>query len=128
MFAHERQKEILKWINVKSRAEFMELEAAFSFSPATLRRDLAVLESRHQIIRIHGGMLAANASLGEPDLGCGGLVLVLRGPQEPRDLVVGDGGQFLSINNSDRSGCPHQARRMSWPGYRNITRQEWPRH
>lgn len=66
MFAHERYQIILDLLEKNRRMEGRELLAALSISPATLRRDLAHLESADRLVRVHGGIVHPSAVKGEP--------------------------------------------------------------
>jgi DeoR/GlpR family transcriptional regulator of sugar metabolism len=57
MFAQERHNEIRKIVRAQRRIDFLALQRRVKVSPATLRRDLAELEERGEIIRVHGGVL-----------------------------------------------------------------------
>jgi DeoR family transcriptional regulator, fructose operon transcriptional repressor len=63
MFAEERQKQILQYINEHTRASVAELTSVFHVSEATIRRDLKELEEGGLLRRTHGGALA-NQSVG----------------------------------------------------------------
>jgi DeoR family transcriptional regulator, fructose operon transcriptional repressor len=57
MFAQERHNEIRKIVRKQRRIDFPALQHRVKVSPATLRRDLAEMEERGEIIRVHGGVL-----------------------------------------------------------------------
>lgn len=57
MFARERHGEIRRIVRANRRINFADLQRALRVSPATLRRDLAELESAGEVIRVHGGVL-----------------------------------------------------------------------
>lgn len=57
MFAPERSNFIKTVVSKHRRMTFAELQEYVKVSPATLRRDLAQLESTGDIIRVHGGVL-----------------------------------------------------------------------
>lgn len=57
MFTPERQNAIKKIVRKHRRIHFTALERLVKVSPATLRRDLADLEQRGEVIRVHGGVL-----------------------------------------------------------------------
>ncbi|HEY1789818.1 MAG TPA: DeoR/GlpR family DNA-binding transcription regulator [Verrucomicrobiae bacterium] len=57
MFTPERQNAIKKIVRKHRRIHFTALERLVKASPATLRRDLADLERRGEVIRVHGGVL-----------------------------------------------------------------------
>ena len=55
MHAEEREKVIVEAMRGTGFVTYRELEAMLDASPATIRRDLARLEDRGQIVRVHGG-------------------------------------------------------------------------
>lgn len=57
MFTPERQNAIKRIVRKHRRIHFAALERLVKVSPATLRRDLADLEQRGEVIRVHGGVL-----------------------------------------------------------------------
>ncbi len=57
MFSPERQNAIKRIVRKHRRIHFAALERLVKVSPATLRRDLADLEQRGEVIRVHGGVL-----------------------------------------------------------------------
>jgi DeoR family transcriptional regulator, fructose operon transcriptional repressor len=57
MFTSERQNAIKRIVRKHRRIHFAALERLVKVSPATLRRDLAELEQRGDVIRVHGGVL-----------------------------------------------------------------------
>lgn len=57
MFTPERQNEIKRIVRKHRRIRFAMLQRLVKASPATLRRDLAELEDRGDVIRVHGGVL-----------------------------------------------------------------------
>lgn len=57
MFTPERQNAIKRIVRKHRRIHFAALERLVKVSPATLRRDLADLERRGDVIRVHGGVL-----------------------------------------------------------------------
>jgi len=65
MFAQERHREILDLVLQKQRLTVAEVESALGTSPATTRRDLAEMEKRGLIVRVHGGVLHPDALRGE---------------------------------------------------------------
>jgi len=66
MFAHERHTAILALLEKHRRLEVQELLGMVAVSPATLRRDLAYLESADLLVRVHGGVLHPSEVAGEP--------------------------------------------------------------
>lgn len=59
MHAEERENAILNALQRTSFVTYRDLESALEASPATIRRDLARLESEQKLIRVHGGAKAA---------------------------------------------------------------------
>jgi DeoR family fructose operon transcriptional repressor len=57
MFAQERHHAIKEIVRKHRRMNFVDLQRLLKVSPATLRRDLAELETSREIIRVHGGVL-----------------------------------------------------------------------
>lgn len=53
-----RRKNIVELIKNKQSAKLAELQAHFAVSEATIRRDLAILEGKGVLARIHGGAVA----------------------------------------------------------------------
>lgn len=68
MFAQARQTEILKFLREHQRLGFSELQELTGCSPATLRRDLTLLEEQNLLVRVHGGVLHPDAVAEEPSL------------------------------------------------------------
>lgn len=66
MFAEERRRRILNYINEHSRASVTELTSVFHVSEATVRRDLKELEEEGLLHRTHGGALAFQSVSFEP--------------------------------------------------------------
>ena len=60
-----RHEQILERLARRKRLSFAELERAVKASPATLRRDLAELERRGRLLRVHGGVVQPEAILAE---------------------------------------------------------------
>ncbi len=57
MLSVQRQKLILEYLTTRKLAQVVELSSAFDVSQATVRRDLAQMENKGIIRRIHGGAL-----------------------------------------------------------------------
>lgn len=55
MANHERHKRILKLLSEAGEASVQELASWLGASPATLRRDIKLLDISHQLVRVHGG-------------------------------------------------------------------------
>ncbi len=66
MFAQERQQIILRALQDRSPLTVPALEKLVKASPATVRRDLAFLESLGRIVRTHGGVMNPEKANGEP--------------------------------------------------------------
>jgi DeoR/GlpR family transcriptional regulator of sugar metabolism len=58
-FSPERRDEIAQLIEQHGRASTAELSSRFGVSEVTIRKDLSVLESVHQVVRTHGGAVSA---------------------------------------------------------------------
>ncbi len=65
MFAEERHKKLLSILGMKGEMTVPEIEAELRVSPATVRRDLTLLERLGKIIRTHGGAMHPSVSEGE---------------------------------------------------------------
>lgn len=68
MFAHMRHRQILDLLAEKRRIKVADLNQLVGASAATIRRDLAAMESQGLCVRVHGGVLHPDAALGEPHL------------------------------------------------------------
>ena len=55
MHASQRESLILSALEARSFVTYRDLEARLDASPATIRRDLARLEAKGRITRVHGG-------------------------------------------------------------------------
>jgi len=64
--APERQKRVLEIIRQRNAVRVDELCEALSVSPATIRRDLEILEGDGAVRRVHGGAVDGHARLDEP--------------------------------------------------------------
>jgi DeoR/GlpR family transcriptional regulator of sugar metabolism len=62
VFAHERREHIVRMIEEHSRARVSSLADQFGVSAVTIRKDLAVLEAAHRVVRTHGGAVAIDQS------------------------------------------------------------------
>lgn len=69
MFAHERQEKILSLLAKHRRMEVQTLIGILGVSAATLRRDLALLDRKDRVVRVHGGVYHPGAVTGEPSFG-----------------------------------------------------------
>jgi quinolinate synthetase A subunit len=65
MHASEREEAILAALRPTGFVSYRDLEASLGASPATIRRDLARLESAGRISRVHGGARTVSADGGE---------------------------------------------------------------
>ncbi len=65
-FAPERLERMLAMIRERRAVRLSELCAALGASPATVRRDLARLEARGRVRRVHGGAVSVESRLDEP--------------------------------------------------------------
>ncbi len=81
MHASEREEVILAALSPTGFVSYRDLEASLGASPATIRRDLARLESEGRISRVHGG---ARAVVESDDAG---LVLSLKGTPFDKSLA-----------------------------------------
>lgn len=66
MFAHERYASIAELVARKQRMTVTALQKALKISSATLRRDLAEMEKRGMVVRVHGGVVHPQSLRGEP--------------------------------------------------------------
>jgi DeoR family fructose operon transcriptional repressor len=69
MLAHERHERILALLEKRRRLEVGALLDLLGVSAATLRRDLAVLDQKDLIVRVHGGVFHPGAVMSEPSFG-----------------------------------------------------------
>lgn len=65
MIAHERHQLILSLLREHSPLKVPELEQRLRASPATVRRDLTLLEQLGKIVRTHGGLMHPDDATGE---------------------------------------------------------------
>lgn len=65
MFAHERHKKIIAALESRPSLSLSALEKLLGASPATIRRDLTLLEKLGKLIRTHGGVLHPGQAQGE---------------------------------------------------------------
>jgi len=68
MFAEERKKKLVEYINEKRSVIVPELCEAFSVSGATIRNDLRELDDTGLITRTHGGAIRKTRTGYEPDI------------------------------------------------------------
>lgn len=69
MLAHERQEKILALLEKHRRMEVQALRDMLGVSSATLRRDLACLDQKDRVVRVHGGVFHPGAVTREPSFG-----------------------------------------------------------
>lgn len=67
IFAEERKKRIVEYINIHSKATVSELCGQFHVSQATIRNDLKALASDKLISKVHGGAIANHEALLEQE-------------------------------------------------------------
>lgn len=65
-FAPERLERLLALVRERRAVRLAELCRALGASPATVRRDLAQLEARGRLRRVHGGAVSVESRLDEP--------------------------------------------------------------
>ncbi|MDD3138781.1 MAG: DeoR/GlpR family DNA-binding transcription regulator [Lachnospiraceae bacterium] len=66
IFAEERKKLIVEYVNRHQKASVPELCVEFSVSPATIRNDLKELSEQGLITRVHGGVITNESVNYEP--------------------------------------------------------------
>ncbi|MCX6968946.1 MAG: DeoR/GlpR family DNA-binding transcription regulator [Verrucomicrobia bacterium] len=69
MLAHARHEKIISLLEKHRKIDVQSLLNILSVSPATLRRDLAVLDRKDLIVRVHGGVFHPGAVTSEPSFG-----------------------------------------------------------
>jgi DeoR family transcriptional regulator, fructose operon transcriptional repressor len=67
-FADERQAEVLRLLQTEQRVESARLADLFGVSAESVRKDLAQLEARHLLRRVHGGAIPCQRQREEPDV------------------------------------------------------------
>ena len=67
-FADERHAEMLRLLAADRRVESAQLAAHFGVSAESIRKDLALLEGRGLLRRVHGGAVPAEPSRAEPNV------------------------------------------------------------
>jgi DeoR family fructose operon transcriptional repressor len=67
-FADERQAEVLRLLGVEQRVESGRLAELFGVSAESVRKDLAQLEARGLLRRVHGGAVPGRPRREEPDV------------------------------------------------------------
>lgn len=68
MYAEQRHRKILETLEQSERVSVTALSRQFDVTTETIRRDLDHLASRQLLVRVHGGAVAPQASVAEPDL------------------------------------------------------------
>lgn len=66
MFIEERHKMIADTLASRMRMTMEDLQVLVKASPATVRRDLRIMEEQGRIVRVHGGAVHPNYMEGEP--------------------------------------------------------------
>jgi len=61
-FAWERRRDLLQHVRTRGSATIAELASLVGASPVTIHRDLELLTSQGQLVRVHGGALAVDLS------------------------------------------------------------------
>lgn len=67
-FADERQAEVLRLLHTEQRVESASLADLFGVSAESVRKDLAQLEARHLLRRVHGGAVPRHRLQDEPNV------------------------------------------------------------
>jgi DeoR family fructose operon transcriptional repressor len=67
-FADERQAEVLRLLQTERRVESARLAALFGVSAESVRKDLAQLEARRLLRRVHGGAIPCQRQRDEPNV------------------------------------------------------------
>ncbi|MCV7421556.1 DeoR/GlpR transcriptional regulator [Mycobacterium yunnanensis] len=95
-FADERHAEILRLLEADGRAESAALADRFAVSAESVRKDLALLEGRGLLRRVHGGAVPCEPSRAEPHVADRGVRLAEKSSIARRALrFVPDGGSLL---------------------------------
>ncbi|MGH8018839.1 MAG: DeoR family transcriptional regulator, partial [Opitutaceae bacterium] len=66
MFIEERHKIIADSLASRMRLTMEDVQALVKASPATVRRDLKIMEEQGRIVRVHGGAVHPDFMEGEP--------------------------------------------------------------
>jgi DeoR family transcriptional regulator, fructose operon transcriptional repressor len=69
MYAHERHRKITEILHFSSFQSVEQLAGLLNVSVATVRRDLAQLADRNEVIRVHGGAVCLHYGLNRPAAG-----------------------------------------------------------
>ncbi|MEU0495243.1 DeoR/GlpR family DNA-binding transcription regulator [Mycobacterium sp. NPDC006124] len=95
-FADERHTEILRLLETDGRVESSSLTKRFGISAESVRKDLALLEDRGSLRRVHGGAVPCEPSRAEPHVADRGVRLAEKSSIARRALrFVPDGGSLL---------------------------------
>lgn len=68
MHSTERRKQLLVWLEKEGSLSTREIAKHFNVTKMTVHRDLALLEQRQALRRIHGGILANPKPVGQKEL------------------------------------------------------------
>ena len=66
MYAHERHRKITEILHSSSFQSVEKLAGMLNVSVATVRRDLARLSRRNEVVRVHGGAVSLHYGLNQP--------------------------------------------------------------
>jgi len=95
-FADERHAEVLRLLTVDRRVESARLAQRFDVSAESVRKDLALLEERGLLRRVHGGAVPCEPSRAEPLVADRDVRLAQKSSIARRALrFVPDGGSLL---------------------------------
>jgi len=95
-FADERHAEVLRLLTVDRRVESARLAQQFDVSAESVRKDLALLEERGLLRRVHGGAVPCEPSRAEPPVADRDVRLAQKSSIARRALrFVPDGGSLL---------------------------------
>ena len=68
MLVEKRQQMILKMLEEKKSVTVTEIKDALGISESTIRRDLTVLDSEGQLVKVFGGAIAINSNYNAKEL------------------------------------------------------------
>lgn len=95
-FADERHAEVLRLLAEDGRVESAVLASRFGISAESVRKDLALLEERGLLRRVHGGAVPGEPNRAEPHVADRGVRLAEKSSIARRALrFVPDGGSLL---------------------------------
>ncbi|KAA0098721.1 DeoR/GlpR transcriptional regulator [Mycolicibacterium sp. P1-18] len=95
-FADERHAEVLRLLAEQGRVESAGLAARFEISAESVRKDLALLEERGLLRRVHGGAVPCEPSRAEPHVADRGVRVAEKSSIARRALrFVPEGGSLL---------------------------------